>query len=111
MTGKTETEPRYSTDSADSLRRSTTEHRKSSNVEYGREGEISNHSPTQPLRERYRRRLGLSHKQWTLLISLLLVLPYPFFVYFIVSDIETHTAFLVVTLAYSVFAIYANYRL
>lgn len=61
--------------------------------------------------ERYRRRLGLSELQWVLLVSLALALPYPVFFYLFFTSRLTSLPLLLVTLLYSLMAIYLNYRL
>lgn len=63
------------------------------------------------LREELRNRLGLSNLQWNLLVSVLIALPYPFFIYVIVTDIATGPGFLLFTLAYSLVAIVLTFYL
>lgn len=61
------------------------------------------------LRDRFRDRLGLTPQQWYVLESVLLVAPYPLFVLaYLLLDVN-ETAFLVVTLAYSLAAMYVGF--
>lgn len=58
--------------------------------------------------DRFRNRLNLSLEQWELLVSVMTFLPYPVFAALILTDTVDSLAFLLLTLAYSVFAMYAN---
>lgn len=61
------------------------------------------------LRDRFRERLGVTQRQWFVVESVLLVVPYPLFVLaYLVLDVN-ETAFLVVTLAYSLVAMYVGF--
>ena len=61
--------------------------------------------------ERLRTELGLSDRQWTWLVSLLIFLPYPAFVYFgMVYDVDS-TLFLPLTLAFSLVLIVVSFYL
>lgn len=61
------------------------------------------------LRDRFRERLGVTQRQWFVVESVLLVAPYPLFVLaYLVLDVN-ETAFLVVTLAYSLAAMYVGF--
>lgn len=60
------------------------------------------------VRDALRDRLGLSIQQWELLVSVVLFLPYPLFVALILTDTVQSLEFLLLTLVYSVFAMYAN---
>ena len=62
-------------------------------------------------RERLRRRFGLTPRQWMVLVSIVLFLPYPLFVYVLFTTSVDETLFLAVTFAYSLFAIVANLML
>lgn len=64
-----------------------------------------------PLRERLRARTGLSERQWTVLISLVLFAPYPVFVLIYLTYAVNETLFLVGTIVYSVIAAVANFAL
>jgi len=55
-----------------------------------------------------RDRLGLSIRQWELLVSVVVFLPYPLFVALILTDTVQSLEFLLLTLVYSVFAMYVN---
>lgn len=59
-------------------------------------------------RDRIRDRLGLTETQWFVLETFLLVAPYPLFVLVYVSFDVDETLFLVVTLAYSLVAMYVG---
>lgn len=59
-------------------------------------------------RERVRRKLGLTPRQWMVLVSFALFLPYPAFVYVLFATSVDETLFLTVTIAYSLFAIVAS---
>lgn len=59
-------------------------------------------------RDRIRDRLGVSPQQWYVIETILLVLPYPLFVLVYVTFPVNETLFLVVTLAYSLFAMYVG---
>lgn len=66
-------------------------------------------SMREPLfRDRIRDRLGLTEVQWFVLETFLLVAPYPLFVLYYVSVGVDETLFLVVTLAYSLVAMYVG---
>jgi hypothetical protein len=60
---------------------------------------------------RVRTRLDLSREQWTVLVSVVLALPYPFFAYLFVTGASDPLLFAVATIAYSVLAMYLNGRL
>lgn len=60
-------------------------------------------------RDRIRDRLGLGPRQWYILESLLLVAPYPLFVFIYLTFDVNETAFLVATLIYSVIAVYVGF--
>lgn len=72
------------------------------------DGEVDGDEHPGELRDRIRSELGLSTQQWALSVSVLTFLPYPIFVYLIWTGILDGIAFLVVTLAYSVVAMYIN---
>jgi hypothetical protein len=55
-----------------------------------------------------RDRLGLSIRQWELLVSVVVFLPYPLFVALILTDTVQSLEFLLLTLVYSVFAMCVN---
>ncbi|MFB6221086.1 MAG: hypothetical protein ABEH90_06570 [Halolamina sp.] len=61
------------------------------------------------LRDRVRDRLGVTPRQWYLVETLLLVLPYPFFVLVYVTFDVDETVFLTITLAYSLVATYVGF--
>ena len=61
------------------------------------------------LGDRFRERLGVTQRQWFVVESFLLVLPYPFFVLVYLTVDVNETAFLVVTLAYSLVAMYVGF--
>lgn len=63
---------------------------------------------TDYIRDRLRDRLGLSIQQWEILVSVVVFLPYPLFVALILTDMVQSLEFLLLTLVYSVFAMYAN---
>lgn len=58
--------------------------------------------------DRLRNRLDLSVEQWELLVSVVVFLPYPVFAALILTNTVDSLAFLLLTLVYSVFAMYAN---
>lgn len=60
------------------------------------------------LRDRLRDRLGVTPKQWYVIETFLLVLPYPLFVLLYFAFPVDETLFLVVTLAYSLVAMYVG---
>lgn len=60
----------------------------------------------QILRDRIRDRLGVTPQQWYVVETLLLVLPYPLFVLVYLSFDVAETPFLLVTLGYSLVAMY-----
>lgn len=62
----------------------------------------------QILRDRIRDRLGVTPHQWFVMETFLLVLPYPLFVLVYVTFPVDETLFLVVTLAYSLVAMYVG---
>ncbi|MWV65077.1 hypothetical protein GRS48_09635 [Halorubrum sp. JWXQ-INN 858] len=64
-----------------------------------------------PFRERARRRLGLTSRQWTLAISLAIFAPYPLFVYLLLATSLGGPWFIGTTVAYSIVAIVANFVL
>lgn len=64
-----------------------------------------------PLRERLRLRTGLSVRQWTWALTVLISLPYPLFVYVFVTYPVNETLFLGITFVYSVVAIVAYFTL
>lgn len=59
-------------------------------------------------RDRFREGLGLTEMQWFVLETFLLVAPYPLFVLVYFSFDVNETLFLVVTLAYSLVAMYVG---
>ncbi|MFB6201767.1 MAG: hypothetical protein ABEI98_07130 [Halorhabdus sp.] len=61
------------------------------------------------LRDRIRERLSVSPQQWYVIETFLLVLPYPLFVLVYLSVPVNETLFLLVTLAYSLVAIYVGF--
>ena len=61
------------------------------------------------LRDRARERLGVSLRQWYVIESFLLVLPYPFFVLVYLTVDVNETLFLLVTGAYSLAAMYVGF--
>lgn len=61
--------------------------------------------------ERLRNYFGLSPKQWDLLVSFLLFLPYPVFILFIVTRTLNSDGFIAITLIYSVIAMILNFYL
>lgn len=61
------------------------------------------------LRDRFRDRLGLTARQWYVLESVLLALPYVLFVAVYRLFSVDVTLFLVLTLAYSLFAMYVGF--
>ncbi|AEN06939.1 hypothetical protein Halar_3332 [halophilic archaeon DL31] len=62
----------------------------------------------QIFRDRIRDRLGVTPQQWYVIETFLLVLPYLLFVFVYVTFPVNETLFLVVTLAYSVVAMYVG---
>lgn len=64
------------------------------------------HDEHPPVRERLRARTGLSRLQWSVLVSVVLFLPYPVFVSLLVGGFVTGLPFLLFTLGYSVLAMY-----
>lgn len=68
----------------------------------------SNDDQSERVGDRLRNRLNLSLEQWELLVSVVVFLPYPLFAALILTDMVESLAFLLVTLVYSVFAIYVN---
>lgn len=64
-----------------------------------------------PLRERARRRFGLSRRQWEYLVAGAIFVPYPLAIgVYLLFDVS-ETAFLLVMSAYSLFAMYGSYKL
>lgn len=61
------------------------------------------------LRDRIRDRLGLTPRQWYVLEAFLIALPYPFFVAGYMLFPVNETLFLVVTLVYSLVAMYVGF--
>lgn len=61
------------------------------------------------LRDRIRERLGLSPRQWYVVETFLLVLPYPVFVLVYVTFDPNEALFLGVTLLYSLVAMYVGF--
>jgi hypothetical protein len=61
------------------------------------------------LRERLRRRYGFTDRQWYVVETLLLVAPYPVFVLVYLTVPVDETLFLVVTLLYSIAAMYVGF--
>lgn len=61
------------------------------------------------LRDRIRDRLGVTPQQWYVVESLLLVVPYPLFIYAYLELGVGETLFLAVTLAYSLVAMYVGF--
>lgn len=61
------------------------------------------------LRDRIRDGLGLSPQQWYVIETFLLVAPYPLFVFVYVTFPVNETLFVVVTLLYSLAAIYVGF--
>lgn len=59
-------------------------------------------------REAVRARLDLTDREWYVVETVLLVAPYPLFVFAYLSFPIDETAFLVVTLLYSLFAMYVG---
>lgn len=59
--------------------------------------------------ERLQARLGLSAKQWDLLVSFILFLPYPVFILLILTQTLDSFAFIILTLIYSVIAMILNF--
>lgn len=78
-------------------------------------GPPDDEEPTPPevreplLRDRIRERLGVSPRAWYVIETVLLVAPYPFFVYVYLTFAVNETLFLVVTLAYSLVAMYVGF--
>lgn len=60
----------------------------------------------QILRDRIRDRLGVTPRQWYVVETVLLVLPYPLFVFVYLNFDVAETPFLLVTLGYSLVAMY-----
>lgn len=60
-------------------------------------------------RDRLRERLGVTPRQWYLVETLLLVAPYPLFVAVYLAFPVNDTLFVLVTLAYSLFATYVGF--
>lgn len=64
-----------------------------------------------PIRERMRRRFGLSKRQWEYLVAGAIAVPYPIgFSLYLLFDVS-ETAFLVLMSAYSLLAMYGSYKL
>ncbi|WP_227380287.1 hypothetical protein [Haladaptatus halobius] len=61
------------------------------------------------LRDRIRERLGVTPRQWYIIETLLIALPYPFFIAVYVSLSVNETLFLGITLVYSLFAMYVGF--
>lgn len=61
-----------------------------------------------PLRERLQRRTGLSDRAWAILVSAVFALPYPVFIYVFMKTSFDGGLFVLITLIYSLIAIYAN---
>ncbi|MFB6300522.1 MAG: hypothetical protein ABEH65_09700 [Halobacteriales archaeon] len=61
-----------------------------------------------PLRERLRRRIGVSDRVWAFLVSVAFALPYPVFLYVFLETSFNGGLFILITLIYSLIAIYAN---
>lgn len=61
------------------------------------------------LRDRFRERLGVTQRQWFVIESVLLVLPYPLFILAYLALDTNETLFLALTLAYSLFAMYVGF--
>lgn len=73
---------------------------------------ISNEGLTpvdKPFRERVRCKIGLSNRQWQYFISGVILLPYVLFV--LLYSAIPEDLFLVLTLAYSLVAMYMSYKL
>jgi len=74
---------------------------------FGESGDIRSRS----VGERLRVRLGIGPTQWELLVSVLIFVPYPAFVYLMTTGTFDGRAFLFFTLAYSLVAIVLNFVL
>ncbi|ODR80252.1 hypothetical protein BG842_06255 [Haladaptatus sp. W1] len=61
------------------------------------------------LRDQIRERLGVSHRQWYTIEAVLIALPYLLFVTVYLLFPVNETAFIVVTLAYSLVAMYVGF--
>lgn len=79
------------------------------------EAEVERDDPTPPeirgrlLRDRLRERLGVTPRQWYVIESLLLALPYVVFVYVLFAYEVDETLFLLITLLYSLVAMYIGF--
>lgn len=60
-------------------------------------------------RARLRRRLGVTERQWLVIETVLLVLPYPFFVLVLLYTDVPELPFLLLTVAYSLVAIVVGF--
>lgn len=64
-----------------------------------------------PFRERLRRRLGVSPRQWMMGVSVGIFLPYVLFTYLLFATSVGGTRFMAITVFYSLIAIVANFVL
>lgn len=78
--------------------------------EEDQDGELIPPEMREPLlRDRIRARLGVTPRQWYVVESILLALPYLVFVYVYLAFDVNETFFLAVTLAYSLVATYVGF--
>lgn len=64
-----------------------------------------------PIRERMRQRYGLSQRQWEYLVAAAIVVPYPLAITIYLLYNVSEPVFLIVTVAYSIVAMYGSYKL